>query len=793
MKFPILLLRVSRGVPSLVAALAVVGLLLCSGAKAQAPPVPSTFQAIYSSLDTYLVNFNTTLSAQPASQISMLNTGNLKNADANAGPPLANPGVMTGIQLQLQELKAMGMQAIMVEVGFPMLYEPFLSSQGQSQAQFVSFYQQIAAMVRAAGLKLIVENDTLLQNDDQAGWSDGPFYASLSWSEYQQARAQTALTVAQTMQPDYLVVVEEPITEASNSGQSEANTPTGSASLLSQILASLQQSGAPNMQVGAGVGTSQQNALSYIQQYVALPVNFIDFHIYPINLQFLPIALQIATTAAAAGKPVAMTECWMWKVADDELSVLNPDQVRARDPFSFWEPLDALFIQTMQNMGQHTQMLFMNPFNTEIFSAYLPYDSATENLTPSAITSQESAQASANEGLAMYTSTATSYYSSVIAPPDKTPPSVPPGGNGSSNNPTTTTLTWNASTDNVGVAGYYLLRNGSVLTTTASLYYQDSGLTSSTTYTYNVEAFDLGGNISAPSTPISVTTKDVTPPSTPTGVMATASSCQKVTLTWSPSTDNVAISSYIVFWGLAPAALTQVGRASATGTSYPSYPLTAGTTNYYGVEAVDTSGNVSAMSTIVSATTPNLPAAPAGLTATAASTTRIGLSWSAAASGGLPIQNYHVYRGTTASSMGQVAITLGTAYSDAAVTEGTTYYYAVVASDTGADLSEMSATVSATPLALPSPPTSLSVTAPSKTEVTLTWTAGTSGMPLSSFSIFRGSSPTNLTSLKVVGATTTSTNDYTVAAGVKYYYAIQEQDTGGNVSPMSAVVSVTTP
>ena len=114
------------------------------------------------------------------------------------------------------------------------------------------------------------------------------------------------------------------------------------------------------MQVGAGTGASQANAVSFIQQYVAQAVDFIDFHIYPVNLNFLPVALNIASTAAAAGKPVAMTECWLWKLADSEVGVLTADQARARNPFSFWAPLDAYFIQTMQNLAQHTQMLFMD-------------------------------------------------------------------------------------------------------------------------------------------------------------------------------------------------------------------------------------------------------------------------------------------------------------------------------------------------------------------------------------------------------------------------------------------------
>ncbi|HUE01370.1 MAG TPA: fibronectin type III domain-containing protein [Bryobacteraceae bacterium] len=672
----------------------VLALLPYGSASAQAPPVPVEFQDLYSSLNTYLVNFNTTLNSGPTTQHPVLSTAALRNADANAGPQLANPGVMAGVQLQLQELKAMGVQAIMVEVGFPMLYEPFLTSQGQSRAQFVTFYQQVAALVRAAGLKLIVENDTLLVNDVNAGWNAAPFYATLSWAEYQQARAQTAVTVAQTMQPDYMVLVEEPNTESTDSGQSEANTPSGSFSLLSQIVASVQQAGVPGLKVGAGTSASQSDALAFIQQYVILPLDFIDFHIYPVNDDILPTALQIVSTAAAAGKPVAMSECWLWKVRDFELAVLTGDQVRARDPFSFWAPLDAYFIQTIQNLARHSRMLFMDPFETQYYAAYLPYGSATENLTPSQILSQETAQASQDQQQAIYTSTAMSYYASLVSPPDKTPPPIPTGLAGGSASPTTTAINWDASTDNVGVAGYYVSRNGSRVGTTASLYYLDSGLAENTPYAYTIEAFDLGGNVSAPSLPRSVTTEDTTPPSTPTNVTATASSCQIVNLSWSASTDDVGIDGYFVFWGPSRATLTQLVRTPATVTAYTSYPLNCGTKYYYGVEAIDTAGNISVMSTLISISTPNPPSPPKGLAATAVSVTKTVLTWSAAASGGLPVQYYHVFRGRSPSNLTQIAILAPTSYKDTSVNAATKYYYAVEAADTGSDLSAMSAIVS---------------------------------------------------------------------------------------------------
>jgi fibronectin type 3 domain-containing protein len=47
--------------------------------------------------------------------------------------------------------------------------------------------------------------------------------------------------------------------------------------------------------------------------------------------------------------------------------------------------------------------------------------------------------------------------------------------------------------------------------------------------------------------------------------------------------------------------------------------------------------------------------------------------------------------------------------------------------------------------------------------------------------------------LLVATRTTTSYTDSTVSPNTTYYYAITETDTGGNVSPMSATASVTTP
>lgn len=68
-------------------------------------------------------------------------------------------------------------------------------------------------------------------------------------------------------------------------------------------------------------------------------------------------------------------------------------------------------------------------------------------------------------------------------------------------------LTWTQSTDNIAVMGYWILRDNTTVTQTASTSFDDSDLHPSTAYTYKVIAYDGAGNKSLPSAPASVTTQ----------------------------------------------------------------------------------------------------------------------------------------------------------------------------------------------------------------------------------------------------------------------------------------------
>ncbi|MBW7475413.1 S8 family serine peptidase [Paenibacillus oenotherae] len=82
---------------------------------------------------------------------------------------------------------------------------------------------------------------------------------------------------------------------------------------------------------------------------------------------------------------------------------------------------------------------------------------------------------------------------------DTTAPSQPANLTSPSKTSTSISLDWDASTDNVGVDHYEILRNTVLIATTASTSFTDTGLTPSTAYTYTVKAVDAANNKSLPS------------------------------------------------------------------------------------------------------------------------------------------------------------------------------------------------------------------------------------------------------------------------------------------------------
>ena len=159
-------------------------------------------------------------------------------------------------------------------------------------------------------------------------------------------------------------------------------------------------------------------------------------------------------------------------------------------------------------------------------------------------------------------------------------------------------MSWDASSDNVGVTGYDVYQDGGLIASVTGTTTNVTGLTAGATYAYTVTAKDAAGNVSSASAVLNVTTvaPDTTPPSIPTGLVASAVTETSLTLSWDASTDNVGVTGYDVY---------QDGGliTSVAGTSTNVSGLAASTTYAFTVTAIDAEGNVSAPSDPLNVTT----------------------------------------------------------------------------------------------------------------------------------------------------------------------------------------------
>jgi glycosyl hydrolase family 44/fibronectin type III domain protein len=179
-------------------------------------------------------------------------------------------------------------------------------------------------------------------------------------------------------------------------------------------------------------------------------------------------------------------------------------------------------------------------------------------------------------------------------------------------------------------------------------------------------------------------------PSTPTGLTAIAGN-QQVSLAWNASSG--ATGYHIKRSNTHGGPYSQI--AAPATTNYTNAGLTNGTTYYFVVSAVNTTGesaNSSEVSATPSTAAATIPIAPTNLTATAGNQ-QIVLNWNASSGA----TGYRVKRGTASGGpYTQVAAPTGTSDTDAGLTNGTTYYYVLSAVNSAGE-SANSSQVFATP------------------------------------------------------------------------------------------------
>lgn len=171
---------------------------------------------------------------------------------------------------------------------------------------------------------------------------------------------------------------------------------------------------------------------------------------------------------------------------------------------------------------------------------------------------------------------------------DIQPPSTPTNLQANAPDSTKVNLTWTASTDNVGVTGYKIYKNGSILSSTVNTNYTDTSVSSGTTYSYYVTANDAAGNISPNS---SITTITVPIPTAVAPIVSSYSVTKKTTttatITWTTNVPTTGVINYGLTTSLVG---TTVDNSLTTTHTAVLSGLNKASKYYYKITATNSSG-----------------------------------------------------------------------------------------------------------------------------------------------------------------------------------------------------------
>ncbi len=282
-------------------------------------------------------------------------------------------------------------------------------------------------------------------------------------------------------------------------------------------------------------------------------------------------------------------------------------------------------------------------------------------------------------------------------------------------------------------------------------------------------------------------------PATPTALTAVGGTGQ-VTLSWT-SVSNA--TSYNVYYSTTSGVTATSGtKISSVSTPYIQVGLTANTTYYYVVTAVNSVGEsaASAQASAVTASTlplPTAPNAPAGAIATGG-TTQVTLSWGAVSTA----TSYNVYYATTSGvtkSSGTKITNATTPAVQTGLAAGTTYYYIVTAVNSAG---EGAASVQISATTLPAVPSATAPAAPTgvtavggTTQTTISWPVVTGA---DSYNVYWSATNgvTKTSGTKVAGVTSPYVKTG-LSAGTTYYFIVTAANSVGE-SAASAQATATT-
>ena len=334
-------------------------------------PVPLRYGSLYNELYNNLDSLRRTVNSGWDGRKSDVHFGvELLVANSNRGEVLLADRVFRATRLTLDRLQDLGVQSVALSIQYPILASSFPRA-----AEYRTFYRRVAGEIRRMGFKLIVEIGTTFRESEFSKLKVN--YRGLTMERFRDGLREMAAVIATEMQPDYLTLFTEPDTQSHNTGLDF--TVNKFSETVRHVVDNLKHSG---VRLGAGAGTWDD--MAYFEALARIPeLDYLDLHIYPIQRDFvMSRVVQVADMAKRHNKSVSIGETWLYKVSDGELGKISPVKAFARDVFSFWQPLDIMFLETVISLSHRIQAEFSSFFWMKYFYGYLDYNSHTRNLNP---------------------------------------------------------------------------------------------------------------------------------------------------------------------------------------------------------------------------------------------------------------------------------------------------------------------------------------------------------------------------------------------------------------------------
>lgn len=262
----------------------------------------------------------------------------------------------------------------------------------------------------------------------------------------------------------------------------------------------------------------------------------------------------------------------------------------------------------------------------------------------------------------------------------------------------------------------------------------------------------------------------------------------KIDLAWTAPDDGGApITDYDIYRSLTTGTEIYIDSVGSDATAFEDSTVDDGVAYFYKIIAVNSIGD-SDLSNEDSAASFGLPGAPTALDSDSHASTSVNLTWTAPAStGGSPITNYRVYKGTITGVLTAVGYvgSDATSYNVINLVQGTTYFFAVAAV-TAVGEGDQSSETSEYPSVPPGAPTGLT-SAIQDEHADLTWSApaSTGGSPITGYKLYIG-----VVLVHTIGTPTTSFTDTGLTNGTTYTYTVKATNRDGD-SPASDAFSYT--